>query len=71
MTVTSLVNWGNALDIVYLDSAKLLTASHGILINKIAKYGIDNSILRGVHSWLNDYTQRVVVRDVKLTGEAY
>uniref|UniRef100_K7EWB1 Reverse transcriptase domain-containing protein n=1 Tax=Pelodiscus sinensis TaxID=13735 RepID=K7EWB1_PELSI len=60
--ITSLVNKGEAVDVVYLDFSKAFdTVSHDILINKLGKYNLDGATIRWVHNWLDNRTQRVVI----------
>ena len=65
----SLENWteilegGNCIDVAYLDFRKAFDlVSHELLIYKMSKYGIDGKILNWVKNWLQDRTQRVVIR---------
>ncbi|CAM4485735.1 unnamed protein product [Caretta caretta] len=60
--VTSLVNRGEAVDVVYLDFSKAFdTVSHDLLINKLGKYNLDGATIRWVHNWLENCSQRVVI----------
>ena len=59
--VTSLVDEGRAIDIVYLDFSKAFdTVSQRILLQKLAARGLDRYTLLWVRNWLEDYAQRVV-----------
>merc|ERR1712179_793458 len=54
---------GNCIDVAYLDFRKAFDlVSHELLIYKMSKYGIKGQILNWVKSWLQDRTQRVVIR---------
>ena len=60
--VTSLIDRGNAVDIVYLDFSKAFDkVSHDILISKPTRYGLDRSNIRWIHNWLQNLTQRVMI----------
>ena len=60
--VTSLVDCGNAVDIIYLDFSKAFDkVPHDLLINKLAKSGLDGTTIRWIHSWLQNRTQRVLI----------
>jgi len=60
--ITSLVDKGEAVDVVYLDFSKAFdTVSHDILINKLGKYNLDGATMRWVHNWLDNRTQKVVI----------
>ena len=64
--VTRLVDWGKAVDVVYLDFSKALdTASHNILLGKLTGCDLDRYILCWVKNWLEGRAQRVVVSGVK------
>ncbi|KAK4820612.1 LOW QUALITY PROTEIN: hypothetical protein QYF61_001918 [Mycteria americana] len=63
-----LVDEGKAVDVVYLDFSKAFdTASHSILLEKLAAHGLDGSTLRWVKNWLDGWAQRVVVNGVYST----
>ncbi|PKU48714.1 rna-directed dna polymerase from mobile element jockey-like [Limosa lapponica baueri] len=50
--VTHLVDEGKAVDVVYLDFSKAFdTASHSIVLEKMAAHGLDGSTLRWVKNW--------------------
>uniref|UniRef100_K7F1H0 Reverse transcriptase domain-containing protein n=1 Tax=Pelodiscus sinensis TaxID=13735 RepID=K7F1H0_PELSI len=60
--ITSFVDKEEAVDVVYLDFSKVFdTVLHDILINKLGKYNLDGATIRGVHNWLDNHTQRVVI----------
>lgn len=60
--VTTLVDKGNAVDIIYLDFSKAFDkVPHGILIDKLLKIGLDGPTVRWVHNWLSNRTQRVSI----------
>uniref|UniRef100_A0A8C3I187 Reverse transcriptase domain-containing protein n=1 Tax=Chrysemys picta bellii TaxID=8478 RepID=A0A8C3I187_CHRPI len=60
--ITSLVDKGEAVDVVYLDFSKAFdTVSYDILINKLGKYNLDDATIRWVHNWLDNHTQRIVM----------
>ncbi|GAB0207369.1 mitochondrial enolase superfamily member 1 [Grus japonensis] len=60
--MTSWVDEGRAVDVVYLDVSKAFdTISHNILVSKLRKCGSDEWTVRWVENWLNDRAQRVVI----------
>uniref|UniRef100_K7EX79 Reverse transcriptase domain-containing protein n=1 Tax=Pelodiscus sinensis TaxID=13735 RepID=K7EX79_PELSI len=60
--IMSLVDKGEAVDVVYLDFSKAFDmVSHDILINKLGKCNLDGATIRWVHNWLDNCTQRVVI----------
>ncbi|GAB0203117.1 mitochondrial enolase superfamily member 1 [Grus japonensis] len=60
--MTSWVDEGRAVDVVYLDFSKAFdTVSHNILISKLRKRGLDEWTVRWVENWLNGRAQRVVI----------
>ncbi|KAK4809992.1 hypothetical protein QYF61_004899 [Mycteria americana] len=64
--VTSLVDEGKAVDVVYLDFSKAFdTVSHSILLEKLEAHGLDGCTLHWVKNWLDGQAQRVVVNGVK------
>ncbi|KAK4828844.1 LOW QUALITY PROTEIN: hypothetical protein QYF61_000901 [Mycteria americana] len=64
--VTHLVDEGKAVDVVYLDFSKAFdTASHSILLEKVAACGLDGCTLCWVTNWLAGRAHRVVVNGVK------
>ncbi|GAB0183432.1 mitochondrial enolase superfamily member 1 [Grus japonensis] len=59
--MTSWVDEGRAVDVVYLDFSKAFDiVSHNILISKLRKCGLDEWSVRWVENWLNGRAQRVV-----------
>uniref|UniRef100_A0A8C3CUM6 Reverse transcriptase domain-containing protein n=1 Tax=Cairina moschata TaxID=8855 RepID=A0A8C3CUM6_CAIMO len=64
--VTRLVGEGKAADVVYLDFSKAFdTASHSILLKKLAALGLDWRMLCWIKNWLDSWAQRAVVNGVK------
>ncbi|GAB0181456.1 mitochondrial enolase superfamily member 1 [Grus japonensis] len=60
--MTSWVDEGRAVDVVYLDFSKAFdTVSHNILVSKLRKHGLDEWTVRWVENWLNSRAQRVVI----------
>jgi len=60
--VTSWVDEGRAVAVVYLDFSKASdTVSHNILLGKLRKCGLDEWSVRWIENWLNGRAQRVVV----------
>ncbi|GAB0209906.1 mitochondrial enolase superfamily member 1 [Grus japonensis] len=60
--MTSWVDEGRAVDVVYLDFSKAFDiVSHNILIGKLRKHGLDEWTVRWVENWLNDRAQRIVI----------
>ena len=60
---TEILDEGNGIDVAYLDFRKAFDlVSHKHLIFKLEKYGIKNEILAWIASFLNQRSQRVVVR---------
>uniref|UniRef100_K7F0M3 Reverse transcriptase domain-containing protein n=1 Tax=Pelodiscus sinensis TaxID=13735 RepID=K7F0M3_PELSI len=60
--ITSLVDKGEAVDVVFLDFSKAFDmVSHDILINKLGKYNLDGATIRWVHNWLDNHSQRIVI----------
>ncbi|RMC04341.1 hypothetical protein DUI87_19160 [Hirundo rustica rustica] len=67
--VTCLVDAGKAVDVVYLDFSKAFdTASHSILLDKLAACSLDKSTLCWVMNWLDGQAQRVVVKVMHPAG---
>ena len=66
-SITSWVDGGRAVNVIYLDFSKAFGAvSHDILIWKLRKCGIDEWMLRWVENWLSseggDQWRSVVIR---------
>ncbi|GAB0206548.1 mitochondrial enolase superfamily member 1 [Grus japonensis] len=60
--MTSWVDEGKAVDVVYLDFSKAFDAvSHNILVSKLRKCGLDEWTARWIENWLNGRAQRVVI----------
>ena len=63
---TQIIDEGDGIDVAYLDFRKAFDlVSHKHLIYKMSKYGIKNNVLKWVQSFLQQRTQRVVVRGEK------
>jgi len=64
--VTSLVDEGKAVDVVYPDFRKAFdTVPHRNLLETLAAHGLDECTLCWIKNWLNGQGQRVVVNGVK------
>jgi hypothetical protein len=60
--VTSMLDSGRAVDVVYLDYAKAFDkVPHKRLVDKLRALGVDDKVLRWVQEWLRDRRQRVVI----------
>ena len=60
---TEILDDGDGIDVAYLDFRKAFDlVSHEHLIYKLSKYGIKGKILGWIKDFLNDRTQRVVIR---------
>ena len=60
---TDILDEGDCADVAYLDFRKAFDlVSHKLLIYKMSKYGISGQILEWVKNFLNNRTQRVVIR---------
>jgi len=60
--MTSSVDKGRAVDVVYLDFSKAFDkVSHNILLGKLRKCGLDEWLVKWIETWLNGRTQRVVI----------
>ena len=63
---TQIIDEWDGIDVAYLDFRKAFDlVSHKHLIYKMSKYGIKNNVLNWVQSFLQQRTQRVVVRGEK------
>ena len=68
--MTSLVDGGNDVVVIYLDSSKAFdTVPYDILISKITSYGLDKTTVRWIHSWLQNCTQRLFITGSFLNWE--
>ena len=68
--VTRLVDEGKAVDVVCLDFGKAFyTVSHGLFLQKLAARGLDRYTLSWIKSWLEGWTQRLVVNRVNPAGD--
>jgi len=66
--VTSLVDEGKAVDVVYLDFSKVFdTVSHSILLEKLVARVLDGCTLHWIKNWLDGQAQRVVVNGGKFS----
>jgi len=64
--VTSLVDEGKAVEVIYLDFSKSSdTVPHSILLEKLAAHGLDRCTLCWVKNWLSGQARRVVVNGAK------
>ena len=64
--MTHLVDEGKAVHVVCLDFSKAFdTASHSILLEKLAAHDLDGCTLHWVKNWLDGRAQTVVVNGVK------
>ena len=64
--MTSLVDEGRVVDVVYLDFSKAFdTFSHRLQLGKLAARGLDRYTLLWIRNWLEDRAQQVVVNGVK------
>ena len=60
--MTSLVDVGNEVDIVYLDFSKAFDkVPHDILVRKLVKTGLDKVTIQWICNWLADRTQRMLI----------
>ena len=64
--VTSIMDEGDAVDVLYLDFAKAFDkVSHALLLSKLENFNIVGKVLAWIRCWLSDRKQRVI-----LNGEA-
>ena len=62
--ITDALNKGASVGLVLLDFVKAFdTISHDKLIKKLESYGIDNTLVRWIKSFLSNWKQRVVIGD--------
>ena len=60
---TEIIDEGDSIDVAYLDFRKAFDlVSHRHLIYKMSKYGITGQVLKWIEAFLNQRTQRVVIR---------
>ena len=60
--VTSAVDNGNSVDIIFLDFQKAFDkVPHKRLLFKLERIGVDGNVLKWIRGWLHDREQRVVV----------
>ena len=60
--MTSWVDEGIVVDVVYLDFSKAFdTVSHNILMNKLRKCGLDEWTVRWIDNWQDGRAQTVVL----------
>jgi len=60
--MTSWVDEGRAVDVVYLDFSKAFDfVSHNSLIGKLRMCGLDEWTVRWLENWLNGRAQRIVI----------
>lgn len=57
---------GYSVDVIYLDFSKAVDkVSHRLLLHKLGSYGISESIIKWISSFLSNMSQRVVINGVE------